>query len=100
MLIQTKKGFFMSTQTAKAEKLDLSLSRQAKQVSHIAAHRSVSGFVLESALARAEETLADRQSFSLDGEQWTAFLAALDAPPRELPRLKKLFQEKSIFEQA
>jgi hypothetical protein len=37
---------------------------------------------------------------SLDGEQWTAFVTELDAPPRELPRLKLLFQEKSIFEQA
>ena len=93
----------MSAQTAKTEKLDLRLSRQSKQVlriAAIAAHRSVSEFVLESALARAEETLADRRSFSLEGEQWRAFVAALDAPPRELPRLKKLFQEKSIFEQA
>jgi uncharacterized protein (DUF1778 family) len=93
----------MSAQTAKTEKLDLRLSQQAKQalrIAAIAAHRSVSEFVLESALARAEETLADRRSFSLDGEQWTAFVAALDAPPREMPRLKKLFQKKSIFEQA
>ena len=93
----------MSAQTAKTEKLDLRLSRQSKQVlriAAIAAHRSVSEFVLESALARAEETLANRRSFCLDDEQWTAFVAALDAPPRELPRLKKLFQEKSIFEQA
>jgi len=93
----------MSAQTAKTEKLDLRLSQQAKQVLRIAAnaaHRSVSEFVLESALARAEETLADRRSFSLNGEQWTAFISALDAPPRNLPRVKKLFQEKSIFEQA
>ncbi|MBV5303768.1 MAG: DUF1778 domain-containing protein [Chlorobium sp.] len=93
----------MSAHTAKTEKLDLRLSQQAKQVlriAAIAAHRSVSEFVLESALARAEETLADRRSFSLNGEQWTAFIAALDAPPRNLPRVKKLFQEKSIFEQA
>ena len=90
----------MSAQNAKPEKLDRRLSRQAKHVLRIAAHRSVSEFMLESALARAEETLADCQLFSLDGEQWTVFVAALDAPPRELPRLKKLFQEKSIFEQA
>ena len=90
----------MSAQNAKTEKLDRRLSRQAKHVLRIAAHRSVSEFMLESALARAEETLADRRSFSLNGEQWTAFVAALDAPPRELPRLKKLFQEKSIFEPA
>ena len=92
----------LTTQAAKTEKLDLRLSLQAKQVlriAAIAAHRSVSEFVLESALARAEETLADRRSFILDDEQWTAFVAALDAPPRELPRIKKLFQEKSIFEQ-
>ena len=64
------------------------------------AGRSVSEFVLESALARAEETLADRRSFTLDDEQSGAFIAALDAPPQELPRLKQLFQEKSIFEKA
>jgi uncharacterized protein (DUF1778 family) len=93
----------MTAQIAKTEKLDLRLSLQAKQVLRIAAlaaRRSVSEFVLESALARAEETLADRRSFTLDDEQWRAFVAALDAPPRELPRLKKLFQEKSIIEQA
>ena len=93
----------MTAQTAKTEKLDLRLSLQAKQVlriAAIAAQRSVSEFVLESALARAEETLADRRFFTLDDEQWRAFVAALDTPPRELPRLKKLFQEKSIFEQA
>ena len=93
----------MTAQIAKTEKLDLRLSLQAKQmlrIAALAARRSVSEFVLESALARAEETLADRRSFTLDDEQWRAFVAALDAPPRELPRLKKLFQEKSIFEQA
>jgi len=34
--------------------------------------------VLESALASAAETLADRRSFQLDPEQWEAFVAALD----------------------
>lgn len=41
--------------------------------------------MLESALARAEETLPDRQHFGLDAEQWTAFLKALDAPPPPPP---------------
>ncbi|MEI7708094.1 MAG: DUF1778 domain-containing protein [Chlorobium sp.] len=86
--------------TTRSEKLDLRLSKQAKEMlrSAAAAQRSVSEFVLESALARAEETLADRRSFQLDSEQWAVFMEALDASPRELPRLKKLFQEKSIFE--
>ena len=91
----------MATTTTRTEKLDLRLSRQAKEMlrsAAAAAQRSVSEFVLESALSRAEETLADRRSFQLDSQQWSVFLKALDASPRELPRLKKLFQEKSIFE--
>jgi len=63
-----------------------------------ASRRSVSDFVLESALARAEEALPDRQHFRLDAEQWEAFMAALDAPPRPLPRLRRLLSEPSPFE--
>ena len=82
-------------------KLDLRLSPEAKQKLQAAAsasQRSVSEFVLESALVQAEETLADRTRFGLNTEQWAAFLTALDAPPRELPRLARLFQEPSVFE--
>jgi uncharacterized protein (DUF1778 family) len=87
-----------STRTAK---LDLRLTPEAKQTLQDAAAssgRSVSEFVLESALSRAKETLADRTRFVLNAEQWTAFLAALDAPPRDLPRLKRLFRKQSVFE--
>jgi uncharacterized protein (DUF1778 family) len=63
-----------------------------------AAHRSVSEFVLASALARAEETLIERQRFELDAERWAAFMAALDAPPREAPRLRRLFREPAPFD--
>ena len=63
----------------------------------IAAHRSVSEFVLESALARAEETLPDRQRFGLSAEQWEASGGA-SAPPRPSPRLAKLLKKPSVFE--
>ena len=88
------------TETRNA-KLDLRLTPSAKrtlQSAARAAHRSVSEFVLESALARAEETLPDRQRFHLKAEQWQAFLKALDAPPEPAPRLAKLLQEPSVFE--
>lgn len=49
---------------------------------------------------RNAETPAPRQRFALDADQWIAFLAALDAPPRELPRLKRLFREPSPFNTA
>jgi uncharacterized protein (DUF1778 family) len=74
----------MPARTTRTEKLDLRLTRQAKralQAAAAVAHRSVSEFVLESALARADEALADRRSFGLSATQWKAFLAALDAPP-------------------
>lgn len=91
----------MQVPITRSEKLDLRLTPIAKQMlqkAAAAAQRSVSDFVLESALARAEETLADRQHFGLNAEQWEAFILALDAPPRELPRMRRLVNEPGIFE--
>lgn len=90
----------MTTRTTRTEKLDLRLTPDAKQMLAAAAaaeRRSISDFVLESALGRAEETLTDRRSFLLDADQWQAFVTALDAPPRDLPRLRKLLNEPGIF---
>ena len=86
----------MSTAT-RSEKLDLRLTAEAKRALQLAAaasQRSVSEFVLESALARAAETLPDRQRFSLSADAWEAFQAALDAPPEVKPRLAKLLAAK------
>lgn len=91
----------MSQRSTRTEKLDLRLSPEAKErlfAAAATARRSVSDFVLESALARADETLADRTRFGLDAERWEQFLKALDAPAREVPRLEKLMREKSVFE--
>lgn len=85
----------------RSEKLDLRLTPEAKRLLNAAAQatrRSVSDFVLESALARAEEALPDRQRFGLDAERWDMFLTALDAPPRPAPRLQRLLTEPSVFE--
>jgi uncharacterized protein (DUF1778 family) len=91
----------MPRTTARSEKIDLRVSPDAKRLLQSAAEasgRSVSDFVLTSALARAEESLPDRQRFGLNIEQWTAFQAALDAPPRAAPRLARLMNEQSVFE--
>jgi uncharacterized protein (DUF1778 family) len=87
-----------STRTAK---LDLRLSPEAKRKLQTAAEsagRTVSEFVLESALVRADETLADRTRFGLDANRWKAFMEALDAPRREIPRLGRLLKDPSVFE--
>ncbi len=94
-------GAVMTSAPLRSEKLDLRLTPGAKQTlqrAAAAAQCSVSEFVLESALASAAETLADRQSFQLDGQQWEAFVAALDAPPQQHPRLARLLLEPSVLE--
>jgi uncharacterized protein (DUF1778 family) len=91
----------MPARALRSEKLDLRLTRAAKRALQAAAavsHRSVSDFVLESALARADEALADRRSFALTSPQWKAFVTALDAPPRPLPRLERLLKEPGFFD--
>ena len=89
-----------ATETRK-EKLDLRLTSSAKrtlQIAAQAARRSVSEFVLESALSRAAETLPDRRHFGLNAARWAAFQAALDAPPQPAPRLARLLNEPSVFD--
>jgi uncharacterized protein (DUF1778 family) len=101
MIVSILEGPQMPNIETRDEKLDLRLTASAKralQSAARAAHRSVSEFVLESALARAEETLPDRRRFGLTAEQWKAFQAALDAPPQPAPRLARLLREPSIFE--
>jgi uncharacterized protein (DUF1778 family) len=91
----------MPVRTTRTEKLDLRLTRNAKralQAAAVTTHRSVSEFVLESALARADEALADRRTFGLNATQWKAFMAALDAAPRPLSRLERLLKEPGFFD--
>jgi uncharacterized protein (DUF1778 family) len=90
-----------STLERRTEKLDLRISPSAKarlQAAATALRRPVSDFVLESALAQADIALADRNSFVLDADRWTAFLEALDAPSRPLPRLKALLEKPGYFD--
>jgi uncharacterized protein (DUF1778 family) len=85
----------------RTEKLDVRVSPSAKaklQAAASATRRSMSDFVMESALSRAEETLAERRVFGLDAEKWAAFQAALDAPVRPLPRLQILLDEPGFFD--
>ena len=85
----------------RTEKLDVRVSPSAKaklQAAASAVHRSMSDFVMESALSRAEETLADRRVFGLNAEKWAAFQAALDEPAHSLPRLQALLDEPGFFE--
>ncbi len=59
---------------------------------------TLSNFVLEHAVNAAELALADQAHFTLPAERWRAFCAALDAPPRSIPALRKLLTEQGVFD--
>ncbi len=87
---------------ARTEKLDLRVSSEAKRALRRAANvsrQSLSEFVLSSALARADEVLAEQTTILLSDADWADFVAALDAPAApQHPRLARLLSEPSIFE--
>ncbi len=85
----------------RSEKLDLRLTSSAKRSLQAAAelqHKSLTEFVLDSALTSAEAILAEQRSIKLNAEQWKVFQKALDAPPRYHERLERLLREPSVFD--
>jgi uncharacterized protein (DUF1778 family) len=93
----------MSTQVSKPkeERLELRLTARAKSILRRAAsveRKSVSAFVLDKGLAAAAEMLADRREFQLPARQYDAFVAALDAPAKPRPRLRRLLESSSALE--
>jgi uncharacterized protein (DUF1778 family) len=85
----------------KEERLNIRVSPKQKEVISLAAqltHTTVSAFVVNTAYLAAEEVLTNQSEFILSKSAWDQFCAALDAPPKELPKLKKLLTEPSIFE--
>jgi uncharacterized protein (DUF1778 family) len=52
--------------------------------------RTRTDFMLETARKAAEEALLDQRFFFFDTAEYAAFRQALDAPPRDLPELRKL----------
>jgi len=87
--------------TTRSEKLDLRLTSSAKRMLQAAAqvsHKSMTEFVLDSALTAADDVLAEQRSIGLNAEQWKAFQEALDAPPQRHARLERLLKERGIFD--
>ena len=54
--------------------------------------------MVEHAFIAAQEVLANQVHFSLSSERWDAFCAALNAPPKVIPALRKLLKKPSVFD--
>ena len=83
----------------KADRLELRLERERRQLLDRAAQAvglSTSAFVLEHATLAAQETLADRNVFVLNAEQWDAFLELLDRPVQPVEGLARFLAGPSV----
>lgn len=92
-------------ETPTASKRDVMINIRARQrqrdlIDEAAAvlGKNRSDFMLETACREAEAVLLDRRVFALDEASWERFTALLDAPPRELPQLRKLLSTPAPWE--
>jgi len=83
-----------STAEAKDDRLQVRLTADAKAVLQRAAnyrHKTVSQFVLATALAEAEKVIRENEAVSLSGADWKVFYDALNNPPAPNAALRKAF---------
>ena len=81
----------LSIRASEPEKTMLAQAAQAR-------HMNTSQFVLQASLEAARAALADQTEFRLPPEQWEAFCNRLDAPPKVIPALRRLFHEPGPFD--
>lgn len=91
----------MSTTERPTTRWQMRVQRQdAELVAEAAAALGVTrtDFVVSAATERARDVMAERTHWDVTAEQWEAFQDALDAPPRDLPRLRELLAEPAPWE--
>ncbi|SFH61343.1 type II toxin-antitoxin system TacA family antitoxin [Planctomicrobium piriforme] len=89
------------TQPAKTSVMNLRIQPSARDLIDRAAQaagKNRTDFVIEAARREAEAVLLDRRLFSLSGEAFKAFTAALDKPPAKNPQLKRLLGTTAPWE--
>jgi uncharacterized protein (DUF1778 family) len=61
--------------------------------------RSLTDYILSSALTIADQRLMDRTRLGFNARAYDTFLRDLEAPPMNLPRMRRLLSEPSVLEQ-
>ena len=85
----------------RAETINLRATRKQKALIDHAAEtlgRSRSDFMLDTVCRAAESVLLDRRYFVLSEEAFRKFTTMLDKPPKDNPRLKRLFETEAPWE--
>jgi uncharacterized protein (DUF1778 family) len=81
--------------------INIRVSRVLRQLIDRAADavgKTRSEFVLESARTHAIDVLLDQRLFTLDADQYAAFMDALEAPPAPNEKLRELMSSKAPWE--
>jgi len=89
----------MNTATTSA-RIDLRLDSYKKSIVVRAAELlgvNITQFIMDRVFPEAERIVLENQRIRLSREDWERFCAKLDEPPKELPELRKLLREPSIF---
>lgn len=88
--------------SAKTQRINLRTTERQEQVLRRAAaatDRTMTDFIVDSAVERAERVLADRRWFTATDQQWGEFVLLLDAPlsPVAATKFDRLFARPSVF---
>ena len=85
----------------RGETINLRASQKQKVLIDRAAEalgRTRSEFMLDTACREAESVLLDRRYFSLPGDDYKKFVAMLDSPPKDNPRLRRLLHTRAPWD--
>ena len=85
----------------KSSRLSIRASEHKKAVIARAArirNITLSEFIVENAYQTAQEVIAEQTQFILGKKEWKAFCKALDAPPKDIPAIRKLLMTPSVFD--
>jgi uncharacterized protein (DUF1778 family) len=88
-------------QATRSQRWDLRVAEHEDELVRAAAaacELNLTGFVRHAAFAEAQRVLADRRRFALSDSDWERFNEMLERPPRVPAGLRKLFSQKSVFE--
>jgi uncharacterized protein (DUF1778 family) len=94
------RGCLTDMPEARSERVDLCMTPTTKRTSQRAAavsSKTLTEFLLDTALNAALDTLADRRVFQLDEKRWAKFMRELATPAKKNPRLRKLLARKAAW---
>jgi len=85
---------------ANSARIDLRVeSRKKEIITRAAAMRgiNITQFIMDMVYPEAERIVAEENRARLSRADWQRFAAKLDEAPRDLPKLRRLMRESSIF---